>query len=150
MRQPHIFAIARLAAILCIPAAVQAAPAAPAAFKAPARLTQLVKHDLVQGRGRLAVTGDTVTIHYTGWLFSPAAPRQQGRKFDSSTDGQPYTFKLGAGAAIKGWDQGIPGMKVGGKRMLAVPARLGFGKDGMGPVPAKANLLFEVELLAVK
>lgn len=110
----------------------------------------LIKTDLVEGKGTLAMLGSTVTIHYTGWLYSPRSPKLRGNKFDSSLDGTPYTFKLGAGSVIKGWDEGVRGMRVGGKRQLIVPASMGFGKDGLGPVPSTANLLFEVELMDVK
>lgn len=120
---------------------------APAVVKAP---KELIITDTVVGQGRVASTGSTVTIHYTGWLYAPKSPKQRGNKFDSSLDGTPYTFKLGSGAVIKGWDEGVKGMKVGGKRLLVVPASMGFGKDGLGPVPPTANLLFEIELMDVK
>lgn len=111
---------------------------------------ELVKTDTVVGKGRLAMTGSMVTIHYTGWIYAPKSPKQRGSKFDTSVDGEPYTFKLGAGSVIKGWDEGVRGMKAGGKRTLVVPASLGFGKDGLGPVPPTANLIFDIELLDVK
>lgn len=126
--------------------AMAAAPAAPIVTSPKV----LIKTDLVEGKGTLAMLGSTVTIHYTGWLYSPRSPKLRGNKFDSSLDGTPYTFKLGAGSVIKGWDEGVRGMRVGGKRQLIVPASMGFGKDGLGPVPSTANLLFEVELMDVK
>jgi FKBP-type peptidyl-prolyl cis-trans isomerase FkpA len=126
--------------------AMAAAPAAPIVTSPKV----LIKTDLVEGKGTLAMLGSTVTIHYTGWLYSPRSPKLRGNKFDSSLDGTPYTFKLGAGTVIKGWDEGVRGMRVGGKRQLIVPAAMGFGKDGLGPVPSTANLLFEVELMDVK
>jgi FKBP-type peptidyl-prolyl cis-trans isomerase FkpA len=100
--------------------------------------------DLQVGDGAEAKSGDKVQVHYTGWLTN-------GKKFDSSLDrGQPFEFKLGAGMVIKGWDEGVAGMKVGGKRKLTIPAALGYGARGAGGViPPNAELVFEVELLKV-
>jgi FKBP-type peptidyl-prolyl cis-trans isomerase len=101
--------------------------------------------DLQMGSGDLAVTGSLVTVHYTGWLID-------GTKFDSSVDRrQPFSFPLGAGRVIKGWDEGVAGMKVGGKRKLTIPPDLGYGARGAGGViPPNATLLFDVELLEVR
>jgi len=101
--------------------------------------------DQVIGTGDLAVAGKTTTVHYTGWL-------ENGKKFDSSVDrGQPFSFPLGAGQVIKGWDEGVEGMKVGGKRKLTIPASLGYGARGAGGViPPNATLVFDVELLGVR
>ena len=96
--------------------------------------------------------GTTVTVHYTGWLYDPKAADQHGKKFDSSKDhGEPFSFKLGAGQVIRGWDQGVAGMKVGGTRTLVIPSELGYGQRGAGgAIPPNATLLFDVELLEVK
>ena len=101
--------------------------------------------DDVVGTGKEAKNGDTVRVHYTGTLMS-------GKKFDSSRDrGEPFEFKLGAGAVIKGWDQGVPGMKVGGKRRLTIPWDLAYGEAGSPPnIPPKAALKFDIELVEVK
>lgn len=104
--------------------------------------------DTVVGSGDEAKAGKHVTVHYTGWLFENG---QAGRKFDSSKDrNDPFVFPLGAGHVIRGWDEGVQGMKVGGTRRLVIPADLGYGARGAGGViPPNATLLFEVELLAV-
>ena len=109
----------------------------------------MIDHEI--GTGAEAVAGDTVTVHYTGWLFDAAAPDQKGRKFDSSRDrGDPFEFPLGAGHVIAGWDQGVAGMKVGGSRTLIIPPELGYGAQGAGGViPPNATLVFHVELLGV-
>ncbi|MBY0437552.1 MAG: FKBP-type peptidyl-prolyl cis-trans isomerase [Burkholderiales bacterium] len=104
------------------------------------------------GTGAEAVPGRQVTVHYTGWLFDAAAKDNKGKKFDSSLDRKdPFTFGLGAGQVIRGWDQGVAGMKVGGQRTLVIPPEMGYGARGAGGViPPNATLLFEVELLGVK
>jgi FKBP-type peptidyl-prolyl cis-trans isomerase len=108
-------------------------------------VTELKIEDVKKGTGTEAVSGKTVSVHYTGWLTD-------GKKFDSSVDrGQPFQFKLGAGQVIKGWDQGVAGMKIGGKRKLTIPSDLAYGDRGAGgAIPPKATLVFEVELLGVQ
>ena len=99
--------------------------------------------DLVTGKGPEAVRGRNVQVHYTGWLVD-------GTRFDSSIGGDPFTFQLGAGEVIEGWDRGVAGMKVGGKRKLTLPPELGYGSRGAPPdIPPGATLVFEVELLGV-
>ena len=107
--------------------------------------------DTTIGTGAEAISGQQISVHYTGWLYDPAAPENKGRKFDSSRDrGQPFEFTLGVGQVIGGWDQGFAGMKVGGSRTLVIPPELGYGARGAGGViPPNATLLFEVELLGV-
>ena len=99
-----------------------------------------------------AESGQTVHVHYTGWLYEPSQPENKGSKFDSSVDrGQPFSFPLGGGQVIRGWDEGVAGMKVGGKRVLVIPPEMGYGASGAGGViPPNATLLFEVELLEIK
>ena len=105
----------------------------------------------VPGTGNEAVAGRTVRVHYTGWLHDVNANNARGRKFDSSKDrGQPFSFRLGGGEVIRGWDEGVAGMKVGGTRVLTIPPELGYGARGAGGViPPNATLVFEVELLGV-
>lgn len=109
-----------------------------------ARMANLQIEDIQIGSGAEAKPGQKVSVHYTGWLTN-------GQKFDSSLDrGRPFEFKLGAGNVIKGWDQGVAGMRVGGKRKLTIPPELGYGARGAGNViPPGATLVFEVELLGV-
>lgn len=107
---------------------------------------ELVKEDLVVGKGPVAAKGDSVKVHYTGRLYD------NGKKFDSSLDsGKPFPFTLGEGSVIKGWDQGVVGMKVGGKRKLTIPSDLAYGDKGSPPkIPPDAALVFEVELLEIE
>ena len=107
-------------------------------------MDKLITEDLVPGTGAEATSGQKVTVHYTGWLTN-------GTKFDSSKDrGDPFVFQLGKGQVIKGWDEGVKGMKVGGKRKLTIPPAMGYGARGAGGViPPNATLVFEVELLGV-
>lgn len=114
-------------------------------------MAELIKTDNKLGEGEQANAGHHVTVHYTGWLYDEAAPDHKGKKFDSSRDrNEPFDFPLGAGHVIKGWDQGVEGMKVGGQRTLVIPANLGYGARGAGGViPPNATLVFDVELLGV-
>ena len=105
--------------------------------------------DLKEGTGDAAKAGDVVQVHYTGWLTTDGTTK--GTKFDSSIDhGKPFPFKLGAGEVIKGWDEGVAGMKVGGKRRLVIPPALGYGDQDKGDIPPNSTLLFDVELLKIK
>jgi FKBP-type peptidyl-prolyl cis-trans isomerase FkpA len=116
-----------------------------------AAAADLVKTDTVVGKGKEAVAGKTVEVHYTGWLHDPAAKNKRGKQFDSSVGRGPFSFPLGAGRVIKGWDEGVAGMKVGGKRTLVIPPEMGYGARGAGGViPPNATLVFDVELLDVK
>lgn len=115
-------------------------------------VTKLIKKDIKVGDGKEAVAGKTVDVHYTGWLYSATAPNNKGAKFDSSLDrGAHFSFPLGEGRVIKGWDQGVAGMKVGGQRTLIIPADLGYGARGAGSaIPPNAALIFDVELFGVR
>jgi FKBP-type peptidyl-prolyl cis-trans isomerase FkpA len=134
----QLFSIALLLAVVLQAGAALAADA-------------LVKTDIVVGEGKEAVSGAVVQVNYTGWLYDAEAADKRGAKFDSSVGRGPFSFPLGAGRVIKGWDQGVAGMKVGGKRVLIIPSELAYGQRGAGRViPPNATLVFEVELLGVK
>jgi FKBP-type peptidyl-prolyl cis-trans isomerase FkpA len=107
--------------------------------------------DTTVGSGAQAQAGQQVSVHYTGWLYNDGADDKKGAKFDSSKDrNDPFGFRLGAGQVIKGWDEGVQGMKVGGTRTLVIPPELGYGARGAGGViPPNATLMFDVELLSV-
>jgi FKBP-type peptidyl-prolyl cis-trans isomerase FkpA len=103
--------------------------------------------DLRAGTGTAASNGRSVTVSYTGWLYDPARPDQKGTQFDSNGS---FAFVLGAGNVIRGWDQGVVGMRVGGLRRLTIPPELAYGSSGRGPIPPNASLVFDIELLAVQ
>ena len=114
-------------------------------------VSELQKIDTVVGNGAEATAGSGVSVHYTGWLYDPAATDFKGKKFDSSVDrGQAFEFPLGGGRVIKGWDEGVAGMKIGGKRTLIIPSEMGYGARGAGGfIPPNATLVFDVELHGV-
>jgi peptidylprolyl isomerase len=106
---------------------------------------KLVIKDIAKGHGKKAKSGDTVTVHYYGALYA------NGSEFDASWDrGQPFSFPLGAGQVIPGWDKGVVGMKVGGRRVLTIPPELGYGPQGSGPIPPNSTLVFVVDMLKIK
>jgi len=116
-------------------------------------VTELQKIDTVVGAGTPIAEGQVAVVHYTGWLYAPAATDQKGKEFDSSrTRGTPFRFPIGGGQVIQGWDQGVAGMQIGGQRRLIIPASLGYGERGAGGgvIPPNATLLFEVELLGIE
>ena len=108
--------------------------------------------ELHTGTGAAIAAGQTAVMQYTGWLYEMSAPDRKGRQFDSTaSSGQPFRFKVGAGEVIKGWDQGVAGMKVGGQRRLTIPPELGYGDVGAGNViPAGATLIFDVDLTGIE
>ena len=132
--------------------ACQREPAAPATTSAAPAITTLEKTDLVRGTGEGISQGQRAVVHYTGWLYDPNAAEQKGKEFDSSLRrGQPFEFTVGAGAVIRGWDEGVAGMKVGGRRTLTIPPDFGYGAQGSpGAIPPNATLVFDVELLDVR
>jgi FKBP-type peptidyl-prolyl cis-trans isomerase len=132
-------------------APVEATPATTSDALAP--VTELQKIDVVKGVGEGISSGQVAVVHYTGWLYEPTASDQKGKKFDSSRDrGEPFRFTIGAGGVIKGWEEGVQGMQVGGQRTLVIPASLGYGEEGAGGgvIPPNATLMFDIELLAIE
>ncbi len=134
------------------PAAMAEAPPAPAPATGEPPPAQLVVTELTPGNGPTIAAGKTAVVHYTGWLYDPAAPDHKGTKFDSSRDrNEPFSFPLGQGQVIKGWDQGVDGMKVGQQVRLTIPPDLAYGEKGAGGViPPNATLIFDVELLGIE
>ena len=130
--------------------AAQTAAAPAATTPTGSETMPMQKTDLTPGNGAEIKTGQTALVHYTGWLFDAATPENKGKQFDSSVGGEPFEFPLGAGAVIQGWDQGVVGMKVGGKRRLVIPPDMGYGNRGAGGViPPGARLVFDVELVEI-
>lgn len=139
--------------LLALPlmAALAACTPSPPSLPPSDPISQFEVIDKTEGQGTAVVAGDKVSVHYTGWLFDADAEQQRGAKFDSSVDrGQPFTFTVGAGQVIRGWDEGVAGMQVGGKRVLMIPPSQGYGDRRVGPLPANASLVFEVELLGIE
>jgi FKBP-type peptidyl-prolyl cis-trans isomerase FkpA len=122
-------------------------PAGPSAPGVPYSAT-----DLRVGDGATAITGSTVQVNYTGWLYDASRPEQKGNQFETSVGKSPFGFYLGGGQVIKGWDLGVPGMKVGGLRRLVIPPDLAYGGQaaGGGAIPPNSTLIFEIELLGVQ
>lgn len=116
----------------------------------PKDVKKLIVEDTIAGSGKVASKGKTIKVHYTGWLYDPSKPMGRGKQFDTSVGKEPFSFQLGGGKVIKGWDDGFENMKVGGKRKLIIPAEMGYGEGGAGSdIPPNAPLMFEVELLDV-
>ena len=152
--KPILALLATTAALACASAYAQATMPAKSASPAAAAMgapTALKTIDRKVGTGALAEAGQPVAVHYTGYLYDATAPDNKGKKFDSSIDRKvPFGFIVGAGRVIKGWDEGVPGMKVGGQRTLIIPADKGYGERGAGAdIPPNATLLFDVELMSV-
>ena len=143
-RAPRLFALAAVLALL----AACADPGPPPG----GTIAKFETIDEKVGTGAVAVSGQDVVVHYTGWNYDSRVPDKRGEKFDSSRDrNEPFTFLLGAGRVIRGWDEGVAGMRVGGKRILMIPPEYGYGRAGAGGViPPNGSLVFEVELLEVR
>jgi FKBP-type peptidyl-prolyl cis-trans isomerase len=150
MKKPFI--AAAMLAILFAAGSIGSRGVSLAANEDSAMTDELIIEELALGEGEEAVNGKVAVVHYTGWLYDPDADDKKGSKFDSSRDrGAPFKFPLGGGRVIRGWDQGVAGMKVGGRRLLIIPPSLGYGARGAGGViPPNAILVFDVELLGVE
>jgi len=144
--------ITSLLGILLITACQQQGETGMSDSAGDAGITELQITDVANGDGATAQAGQEVIVHYTGWLYDTSQPDNKGTKFDSSVDrGDPFSFPLGAGRVIQGWDQGFAGMQIGGKRILVIPPDMGYGASGAGGViPPNATLMFEVELLDIR
>lgn len=116
----------------------------------PGGVTTLTQTDLTVGTGAAAATGNSITVNYTGWLYDASRPDNKGLPFDTSAERGPFTFTLGAGTVIKGWEQGVVSMRVGGVRRLVVPPSLGYGATRNGPIPPNSTLVFDIELISIQ
>lgn len=137
----------RFAALLFLLAVTAACDDSPTS---PSNSAPFSQTDLQVGTGAEAANGQQLTVHYVGWLYNGAQPDQKGARIDSSIGGTPFSFTLGIGQVISGWDRGLVGMKVGGLRRLVIPPSLGYGSFRSGPIPPNATLVFEVELLGLQ
>ncbi|MEO6214283.1 MAG: FKBP-type peptidyl-prolyl cis-trans isomerase [Vicinamibacterales bacterium] len=116
----------------------------------PAGVTALAQTDLTVGAGAVAANGNSITVNYTGWLYDPSRTDNKGLQFDTSAARGPFTFTLGSGQVIAGWDQGVVAMRVGGVRRLVVPPFLGYGSVRNGPIPGNSTLVFDIELVSIQ
>ncbi|MGQ0736066.1 MAG: FKBP-type peptidyl-prolyl cis-trans isomerase [Acidobacteriota bacterium] len=142
---PALLVVAALSLTTC--KSNNATPTSPTPPGAPFSMAELRV-----GTGTQATSGRRLTVNYTGWLYEPSAPENKGRQFDTSVGRTPFSFVLGTGAVIRGWDQGLAGMRVGGLRRLVIPPELGYGAAGAGngAIPPNATLVFDVDLLDVQ
>ena len=143
-RFPSALTVVALGVLAAVTAGCSGSPTAPTHY------AQFGQTDVRVGTGAAAAAGNVVTVHYTGWLYDSTQLEFKGVQFDSSAGQTPFTFTLGAGTVIAGWEQGLVGMQVGGLRRLVIPPSLGYGSKRYGPIPPNATLLFEIELLEVQ
>ncbi len=148
MRLERVFSLTvAFVALVVLSAGIAGCAGSPTSPSTYAPFSQI---DLRVGTGAEAASTKLLTVHYTGWLYDGTKPEQKGAQIDSSVGGTAFTFSLGAGQVIRGWDQGLLGMKVGGVRRLVIPPSLGYGDARIGVVPPNATLVFEIELLDVQ
>lgn len=151
--RPTLFILAILLTACNSPQSETTEPDAPAADSTALAYDwiSLSYVDLVVGDGAVIAAGQTAVMHYTGWLWDESMPEGKGEKFDSSRDrDQPFVTQIGVGRVIQGWDKGVPGMRIGGRRMLLIPYQMGYGEAGRGSIPPRATMLFDVELLEIQ
>ena len=148
MVQRHTIGALAIACMILASSACGGDDSAPTAPSTPT--TSFSQTDVVVGTGAEAANGRRLTVHYTLWLFDPARPESKGQQLQTSVGGSPFSFVLGTGGVIRGWDQGVPGMKVGGTRRLTIPPALAYGSTGQGSIPPNATLVFDVQLLDVQ
>ena len=148
----HFLPVALACALASALPGCGAKPNDPAPAAAVSAVNTLEVTDLAHGAGAAVAAGQFAIVQYTGWLYEPSAPEHKGKEFDSSVKGgTPFRFQLGAGQVIKGWDQGVAGMQIGGKRRLVIPSDLAYGDSGAGGViPPGATLVFDVELVGIE
>ena len=139
-----------LGLLTSFPSSTACAADAPAQVPTDEELQHLIVRETKVGTGPEAAVGSLVEVQYTGWLYSPRMPDLHGTQFDSSVGRGPFTFTLGVGSVIIGWDRGLTGMKVGGKRTLIVPANLAYGQRSYGNIPPGSTLIFDVELVGIQ
>ena len=134
-----VFAVATLTVAGCTTSSSPTSPSVP-----------FTQTDLIIGSGAAAAAGQRLTVNYTGWLYDATRTEQKGSQFDTSIGRGPYAFTLGVGTVIRGWDQGLVGMRVGGRRRLVIPPELGYGSSGSGAIPGNASLVFDIDLLSAQ
>lgn len=132
--------------ILCVVAVTSACTGSPTS---PVQTPPYSQSDIVLGTGATAANGNTVTVDYTGWLYDPTKSDNKGLQFDTSVGKTPFAFTIGTGSVITGWDNGIPGMNIGGTRRLIIPPSLAYGDSRSGPIPPNATLVFDIKLLDI-
>lgn len=140
----------RLAALLLVAVTAAACGGGSDTPTAPSANVPFTQTDLRVGTGAAATNGRRVTVNYTGWLYAAGAVDNKGSQFDTSVGRVPFSFLLGGGGVIAGWDRGVIGMRVGGARRLVIPPELGYGSAGSGPIPGNATLVFDIELITVQ
>lgn len=136
--------------VICVALVVASACGSTATSPSASVAVPFSESDLTVGAGTIATSGHNVSVNYTGWLYDASKPDNKGAQFDTSTGRGVFTFLLGAGQVIAGWDQGVVGMKVGGARRLIIPPSLGYGAMATGPIPGNSTLVFDVTLVAVQ
>jgi FKBP-type peptidyl-prolyl cis-trans isomerase FkpA len=135
---------------LMVMVVLAAASACSESVTSPSGQAPFGQTDVRAGTGAAVITGSVVTVHYTGWLYRESATDGKGLQFETSRSGEPFSFTVGVGQVIEGWDEGLPGMRVGGLRRLVIPPSMAYGSFRNGVIPPNATLVFEIELIEVE